>query len=213
MNRITMVFAAAALLGFATACASQGYRKSENAAQAVAAEKKNVLDLREQTSTALAALSGLTAEPMQDLPARFETFSRRVDAVAHASSNVHEAAAESSRISVARFTAWEKENLKLSNADLRAHAEGRRGEVQTLHGNARAATEEGLALTSPFVTDLQDLRRLLSNDLTPAGVKSAAEPADRVRRAAEKLIAYVPTWTESLDRAVEALSTGPSSMR
>jgi hypothetical protein len=206
-----MQYAAAAIVVIAAGCASKGYQKSESTAQAARTAKSAVTTLAESTQACVGSLDTLFGEPRQDLQARFETFSKDVDAMASANTKLARAVASLKTTADARFAAWDSENAQLSNREVRTHAEQRRDEVFAVWQQTEASVDKGAASASTVAGQFADLRKMLTSDLTPGGVQAASGLADKTRSEAEKLIDATKGWTERLDAAIESSSTGPTS--
>jgi len=206
-----MQYAGVAIFTIAAGCASKGYQKSESTAEAARTTKSAVTTLAESTQAGVASLDTLFGEPRQDLPARFESFSKDVDAMTLANTKLARAVASLKTTADARFKAWDSENSQLSNREVRTHAEQRRDEVFAVWHQTEASIDKGAAFADSVAAQFADLRKMLTSDLTPGGVQAASGLADKTRSEAQKLIESTKGWIERLDAAIESSSTGPTS--
>jgi hypothetical protein len=210
MNR-PMQIAAAAIVAVLAGCATKGYEKSESAAAAARTTKTAVATLATQTQACLVSMGTLFGQPYQDLPARFERFSKDVDGLSSANTRLASSVSSLERTVDARFRSWDAENATFANRELRTHAEKRRDEVFATWQQAQGPMDKGVAFAGAVSGQFADLRKLLSNDLTPGGVEAATGFADKARAEAEKVVESTKAWSDGLDAAIQALSTGPTS--
>jgi len=97
------------------------------------------------------------------------------------------------------ITAWENEIGRLSTPELQAGA-AQRGEVirenyERLRDAARAMQEA----YQPFITQLRDIQRVLSLDLTPAGVEVARPAFDAARKSAANVKERIEAFVLDID--------------
>jgi len=200
--------AAVALASVAAAgCASKGYEKSQDTAGAMQAAVASANAFGASRQTAFDAMNALTAEPLEGLPAKFEAFSKAVDSVAASEGSFRSAVAGMKSASAARFQAWEKEDATFENPAIQARSQQRRGEAQETVNKASADCDATLEQAAGFVSYLSDLRKLLSNDLTPKGVAGIADLAQNARASNGRLHQLAQPTLASLTAASDALST------
>ena len=205
--RTTIAFAAAAVL--AAGCASRGYEQSESVAAGIRQAGDAAQRLDDAGQAMLAALDTLTGEPRQDLPARFAAFSSAVDTLVSAEGSFRKTL-ESARGGVkTRFAAWEQELTQYSNADIRAKSEGRMKEVKESFQEAGEKADAILPLSATLVSDSQDLRRLLSSDLTPSGLDTAASASKKLRSGHGDVKKAGEKARKALGEAAEAFAAAP----
>ena len=71
------------------------------------------------------------------------------------------------------FKQWESELGEVNNPEIRKLAEERRTKLQQTFESIRQYTEPLRAQFGPWMSDLTDLQKYLSNDLTIGGVEAA----------------------------------------
>ncbi len=73
------------------------------------------------------------------------------------------------------FSTWKDDNGKISNKDIRTKANQRLDEVKEDYKNAVANLKGAAEKFNPFLSDLSDIQRALSNDLTSKGLASVGD--------------------------------------
>jgi hypothetical protein len=209
MNSILRhLFAPAMVVVLATGCTAKGYELSETAALSTRRLKDSIATFQTRSDAAIAALDALAAEPVADLPGRFAKFTTEVNAVGSASQLLKRSVGQMRGSAEARFRAWDAENRTFTSADVRAVSEKRRAEVQEAYDKASSANDGGVEQAAAFSNDLANLRKLLSLDLSKAGIDSVSDLAKTVRKDHERMTEYGRAWSQQLDGAVEAFSAG-----
>jgi ABC-type transporter Mla subunit MlaD len=78
------------------------------------------------------------------------------------------------------FSTWKDDNGKIANKDIRAKANQRLEEVKKDYKSSVASLKAAAEKFNPFLSDLADVQKALSNDLTGKGIASVS---DTVRKA------------------------------
>jgi hypothetical protein len=73
----------------------------------------------------------------------------------------------------AYFKQWEQQMASVQNPEIRSLAEQRKAKLQETFDKIKVLTEPLKAQFDPWMSDLKDLQKYLSNDLTIAGVEAA----------------------------------------
>ena len=82
-------------------------------------------------------------------------------------------AAETKAAGLAYFATWEKELAQLKNPENKNLAMQQRAKLQAIFDSIKTVAEPLKAQFDPWLSDLQDLQKYLSNDLTISGVDAA----------------------------------------
>lgn len=203
--RCRTAFALAASL--AAGCAASGYERSQDVADAMRAAVAAAESFGRARQAAFDAMNALAEEPLENLPAKFKTFSASVDGVTGAESYFRSSVVDAKTSAGRRFQAWEREDATYSNPSIQARSQQRRAEARGAVDKAGADADAMLEQAAGFVSYLSDLRKLLSNDLTPKGVAGIADLARNARAANGRLDQMARPTIASLGAAAEALGT------
>jgi hypothetical protein len=81
-------------------------------------------------------------------------------------------AAEMQKQSDAYFGEWQKEIASVSNPSLRKKGQKRMDAVKKNYSEAAKSLDAAGGKFGPFLSDLADIEKILTNDLTAGGIKS-----------------------------------------
>jgi chromosome segregation ATPase len=188
---------------------TQGRGEAKEATRAVTSlqeTRAELLRADQQVNDTVTAMNQL-ASASPDLPQAYKVFTAEVSQ-ASTQAQTAQRRAEQMQVHWQQYiAAWEKEIDRLSIPELQAGAAQRRQTVRANYDRLRDAARDMEAAYPPFLTQLRDLRKALSLDLTPAGVQ-AAQPAFTVaRRSAADVRERINTFLSEIDR-VSAASPG-----
>lgn len=174
LNTLCLVTCAAALL-FAAGCASSGYDKGNKTAQNIQTAANRIAALPGQIDKTLASLDELVNKPQTDLRPQFKQFNAHLNDVESAAKDIGDARRSMGEKSKEFFAAWDAELALINNEDIKARSQARKTEVTTQLDNIKRSYTEAEVAFRPLMSELQDIKKYLSVDLTPAGI-AAIQP-------------------------------------
>lgn len=200
----------AAVLVF-TGCASGNtFKRGAKASSGMQDAGREIEALAAQTDATLAALSDLVLNPGPDLVAQFRTYERAVNRL---SSQTDRAMARTERMrrdAQAYFQEWQAGTQDIANPEIRARSERRRLEVAEAFEKVDASLRRVKDDYTPFLSDLTDIRRALSSDLTLGGVKAMTSITERAMPRGAKLKESLRiAAADAHDLAAKLAPTGP----
>jgi uncharacterized protein YoxC len=98
----------------------------------------------------------------------------------------------------AYFKAWEDQLASVSTPSVKEAAEKRREQLTKNYEGVTTAAEAAREAYKPLLSDLQDIRKILTTDLTADSVKALAAPVAKIKESGKAL-------GDKLDVVVEAL--------
>ncbi len=177
----------------AVGCAATPNQHSMRAADTIQAVASEVTSANQQLNTTMNSLDALLGTTEGDLRPPFRAFSTNVDRLQGSAESVRTRARDMRTRADTYLKSWEEQSAQLTNENLRAATDARRAEVRSHIDAVRSLAEEAGNAYQPLEKDLLDIRRVLSADLTPAGLRSVADEAQSAKLAAGKL-------SQALDR-------------
>jgi len=125
-----------------------------------------------QLEATLSALNALTKQKEGDLRPAYNAFAAEIPKT--------EAAANSTRTRVKwmggegqkYFEGWQKDVDSIANESLRKKAQQRLDGVKKSYDKVAVELTKGAEKFTPFLSDLNDIKKTLANDVTPSGVKA-----------------------------------------
>jgi Protein of unknown function (DUF2959) len=127
---------------------------------------------RDQLQTTMDVLSALTSQKGGDLKPAFEKFQAEVAKTKKVAEATRATSTDMQKQSASYFGEWEKEIAGVSNAKLRKKAEKRMAAVKENYTDAIKSLDSAAGQFGPFLSDLADIEKILTNDLTAGGIKS-----------------------------------------
>jgi predicted secreted protein len=194
----------ALVLVLTSACSSSGYERASAAADKTGAYRDNLVRLEQQVGLAAEALRALSENP-GDSPRSnketFETYTRELANLEAASKRSRKTYGKMDGRAERFFGGWNEDTARITNADLKHSAEGRRAALQANYATLeRGQAEVDLALAR-FVGELTDLRVYLEHDLTAAGIASARSTIEQAFASAAALRAQLGAQVRASDSA------------
>jgi hypothetical protein len=119
------------------------------------------------------ALDQIAASANTDPRKAFEQFSKAVDNLESIANKAKKRGEDMREQGQAYFKQWEEQMAEVKNPEIRKLAEERKAKLQESFASIRNYTEPLKAQFDPWMSDLKDLQKYLSNDLTIAGVDAA----------------------------------------
>jgi chromosome segregation ATPase len=155
--------------------------ESKKAIEGFQAVRGSIDKAQKQVDETLASLNQLGSGG-GDMSKTFGTFSKEVDELDKAGKDAAKRS-ESMRKNVdAYIKKWQAEMQQMQDATIRASVTERQNAVRANFDKVRAAAQEARAAYTPFMATLQETRKALSIDMSPAaltGLKPAMENANK----------------------------------
>ncbi len=190
-----------------SACSSSGYKKADSTASGIT-ETRAQLDLASrQISTTISSMTQLINATPANAEKLFKSFSKNIADLEKQAAKVGKTADDMRARGTAYFTSWEQESALLQNPDLKEQAAKRRQELQSLYGQIDKYMQVAKQTYRPFIQDLRDVERFLSNDLTPAGRAAIRDQAQKTTIDSEATQKAVDNATTILSQVAAKLSS------
>ncbi len=171
LNLLTFILASGILIG----CASNGYDKAASTANSLTKSADMIAKSNSLVDQSLAALNDLVSNPSPDLRKQYRIFNSSVDSLSSISKDVGAKAEEMKARGAVYFENWDKETATIRNEDIRTRSEARKSEVSSHFARIGQQYEETKTAFLPFISDLRDVQKFLSTDLTAGGLSAIRE--------------------------------------
>jgi hypothetical protein len=206
-TRAALTAVACLSAAFAAGCASKGYHKSEDLADSIHGTVAAVDAYGTSRAAACTSMNAMIAEPLENLPARFEVFNADVDRVVSADGSLRGAIASMKSSAQSRYKSWGEENLAYNDNDMQVRSQRNRAEAREAFLKLVEAADAMLERSASFVTYLSDFRKVLFNDLSPKGVASVTDFAAKARVSNGQLEDLVGPVRTSLGAAADSMTS------
>ena len=180
-------------------------QESQKAGVSLKATRQELVKSKAEVNQAIAALDKLAAGG--NLPESYKQYSTAVTNVEAAGTRARTRAQEMRANGRAYVTKWEQETEQVSSPELRAGAAARRQGIKEHYEEIVTAGQAVRDAYQPFLKDLQDIRRALASDLTPAGIESAKLAMDKSKTEGETLNEKIDVVIAKLDEVAGGMSS------
>jgi len=159
-----------------------------------------------QLEATLSALNALTKQSKGDLRPAYDAFAAEIPKT--------EAAANSTRTRVKwmggegqkYFEGWQKDIDSIANESLRKKAQKRLDGVKKSYDKVAVELTKGAEKFAPFLSDLNDIKKTLANDVTPSGVKAIRSTVSSANWNYKFVNTAINGGLKELDKMEKALS-------
>jgi len=171
---LTLAAVAAGVTQLLTGCGSTtGYKQADKTGEGIAEFREEILNGKKAIDTTMKALGDVAASASTDPRKAFHTYTKAVEKLESTAADVRKRGQSMKEQGDAYFKQWEAQLAQVSNPEIRKLAEERKAKLQETFASIRKFTEPLKAQFDPWMSDLKDLQKYLSNDLTIAGVDAA----------------------------------------
>ncbi len=188
-------------------CASPGYKKGDAAAVSVQNAAAEVQAESRTLDLTVGALRDLVNQPNGDLRQPYQHFCsslNRFEAEARRTQNSGRRMVESN---AAYLQAWDKEMANLEYQHVRDLSQTRKSEVSNRFDAVHHRYEESQAVVQPLTAYLEDIRKALGTDLTPAGIEALKGIAQNADANAAKVQTALAALTAALNDSGARMSS------
>lgn len=162
-------------------CASSGgLERAEQTRASMENLEEAANQLQERLNAAEKSLNNLTQTNAPQLREAYNNFRENVDEVIDAQERFNNEAEQMEERSQEYLSEWKREGQSYSNADLRQASQERRRELSNIYEDIISSSSEVSSTLDEYVTDIQEIRTYLSNDLTMQGISSVKPLAQDV---------------------------------
>src|SRR5262249_8903516 len=168
--------------------------------------RATVLGTKEKALAAAASTSGLVDRADSDPRSALDALGIALRSLDEQVAQADEQLKKIQTQTASYFGAWEKDAGTITDAELKKRAEARRAELAKAVTDVCASMSSLHARLAPFTSPRKDPHGYWSNDLSPSGVKSAADKA-------AKTCKYARTINEKLDEIVKVIDAGAPEFR
>jgi chromosome segregation ATPase len=167
------------MAAFTGGCATTGMDRSIKASNSIKDVDSEIRKMNVQIDVTAASLDTLVAADKSDLKKRFDSYSDNVEKLDKEGKKVLKRIDEMKLRNNQYFTEWEKEGDSFTNSEIRELSEQRRSKLAEIYARVPAAGSGIKGSYHAYLTDLKEIQKYLSNDLTPKGIQAITPVASR----------------------------------
>src|SRR5262245_39064034 len=123
-----------------------------------------------QVGTTIASLEGVVAAAGSNAKPKFDDFVKNLKGLEDQAAAIKSKADDMRARGAAYFKAWEDQLATVSTPSIKEAAEKRRDQLTKNYEGVTVAAEAAREAYKPLISDLKDIEKMLTNDLTADGV-------------------------------------------
>lgn len=199
MKRVAPV----AILLMFVACATSAPDRAARAASSLEVMQQNSSKTRAQIDTVLSSLDALLEAPADRLRETYDRYDKDVKKMNEYADAIRENDRDLRKNGNTYLTQWQRDASDVSDPELRAIAEQRREQIARSTESMRASLTSAAGSFEAFLRDVNDIKKVIGNDLTPTGQASVKQTA--VAQSARSEGARVKSSIYDAEQAIERL--------
>lgn len=172
----TLLLGAAAFL---SGCATTGMDRSVKTSNSIREVDKEIRKMIVQIDVTAASLDSLVTPGNPNLKKSFNSYSDNLAKLDSEGKRVLKRLDEMKSRSNEYFAEWEKQGDTFTNPDIRALSEERRIKLAGIYAQVPASASGIKGTYQEYLTDLKEIQKFLSTDLTPKGIEGITPVANK----------------------------------
>ena len=165
----------AAVLFLFVACASSAPDRAAKTASSLDVMHQNSSKARAQIDTVLGSLDMLMEAPADKLRDAFDRYNRDVKKMNELADAIRENERDLRVNGDKYLKQWQRDTSNISDPELRTIAEQRRDEIGRSSTSMRSTLTSSVSGLEGFLRDINDIHKVIGNDLTPTGQSSVKQ--------------------------------------
>jgi hypothetical protein len=195
------------MIGLATLLASATQASQEQLASSMQDTRLEAGRTRDQLATTLAALTRLTKQEKGDLRPAFDAFTAEIPKTEAAATTTRTRASWMQGDGLKYFEDWQQTISSINNESLRKKSQKRLDAVKKTYAKVTTEFSEAADKFKPFLSDLSDIQKVLSTDLTANGVKGLRSTVSSANWNYKNVNRTINSALEDMKGMEKALST------
>ncbi|MFA7227676.1 MAG: hypothetical protein WC061_01470 [Melioribacteraceae bacterium] len=187
-------------------CSSTGIRRSEKATTTMQTMDSDIKSVSVQLDATGASLDELTMPGQSDIKKAFNTFTDNVSKIEKMEKNFAKHADKMQARGKDYFEEWEKDDDKYQNSQIQQLGEQRRIELSEIYGKIALNSIGVKEAFKTYVSDVKEIQKYLSNDLTPKGIEAIVPISRKSVRDGDNLKGAIKNIQPSIEAARIAMS-------
>lgn len=159
--------------------------------------------VRGQIQKTVGTLKELMAKPQPDLSPQYQSFSHELGVLENRVDLARQQRTATDTVVKDQFMAWDENLSQLKNEESRAQASARRSATDATYSDIKQKIAVLRKESTPFFTDLRDIRQYLKGDLSQEGLETMKPTAQRVFDQESSIIKRLDDVIEGLNNAMK----------
>lgn len=184
-----------------TACSTTGMQRSENLQSSLETVDNDIKLTVEELEAIGSSLDELTRPGQSDVQEAFEVFSENVSKIKGMEEDFSKNADEMTSDIKTYLEAWDNNKNQYDNAELQQSSNERRAELGRTYDKISQNKMGVKEAYKTYVSDVTEIEKYLSNDLTSLGISSIASLSDKTVRNGTQLKTEIGNLRSAIESA------------
>lgn len=209
-NHSLVIFAMLLLstTAFLGGCATTGMDRSVKTSNSIKEVDSEIRKMIVQIDVTAVSLDSLVIPRNTELKKPFNSYSDNLAKLESEGKRVVKRTEEMKSRSKEYFGEWEKQGDTFTNSEIRELSAERRNNLAEIYARVPAAADGIKGTYNAYLTDLKEIQKYLSNDLTPKGIEAITPVAKRSVQNLDALKVSLQPVITALDEIKAELYTG-----
>ncbi len=150
-----------------------GYKQADKTGEGIAEFREEVTKTKQAVDDTVKSLGQVAVTANTNPREAFTQFSKSLANLESAAAKARKRGQEMKEKGQAYFADWEKQLAQMNNPEIKNLAVQQKAKLQATFDSIKKVAEPLKAQFDPWLSDLKDLQKYLSNDLTVSGVDAA----------------------------------------
>jgi len=195
-------------VSFLGGCATTGMDRSEKTTNSIREVDSEIRKMMVQIDVTAASLDSLVSTGQPNLKKSFDKYSDNLEKLDSEGKRVTKRIEEMKVRSNEYFVEWEKEGDSFTNPEIRDLSTERRTKLAEIYARVPAAGAGIKGTYRAYLTDLKEIQKFLSTDLTPKGVEGITPVANKSVQDLDALKTSLKPVIAALDEIKTELYSG-----
>jgi hypothetical protein len=191
-----------------TACSTTGMQRSEDVQSTMQTVDNEIKLIVVQLEAIGASLDELTKPGQADLKRAFDLFSDNASKIKNMEQDFSKHAAQMEASGKAYFDAWDSDSQQYDNPEIQQQSNERREELGETYDKIAQNNVGVKEAFQTYVSDINEIERFLSNDLTSDGITSITAISDKVVNNGSHLKNELQNLQSAIEEAREKMRQG-----
>jgi len=196
----------------ATACSTTGMQRSEDVQSNMQTVDNDIKQIVVQLDAIGSSLDELTRPGQADAKQAFDVFSENVSKIEKMEKDFSKHADQMTKSGKKYFEEWDKKNNQYDNPDIQRSSDARRADLGRTYDKIAENNKGVKEAFRTYVSDVTQIEKYISNDLTTKGIKSIASLSDRTVRNGNHLKNEMKNLQSAIEDAREEMTQSGITM-
>jgi len=195
------------ILALMTLCTSATQASQERLAASIKEARAEAASTADQLKTTLDVLTALTRQTKGDLRPAFNAFTAEIPKTEQAARSTRARVQWMEGDGLNYFKEWQKTTEGITNESLQKKAQKRLNAVRKSYDKVIVSMKSASEKFQPFLSDLTDIQKALSQDVTADGVKAMRSTVSDANWRYKTVNGAVKDALKEMDKMAQSLST------